>query len=213
MLGFNITFFPQHYLGLAGMPRRIYTYPTGMGFDDWNMVSSIGAYILGSSFLLFVWNVIVTSRRGERSSADPWQGYSLEWATSSPPTDHNFVVVPTVHSRHPMWDQRNLVALVAGRGGDGSLTEANGDGHGNGRGNGESAAHGEMTAAGAHAIEEHHGGAHELNLPGPTAFPLILALGVALMGAGLIYHILLSIVGLAFFAVGLIGFIWRTTQD
>ncbi len=213
MLGFNITFFPQHYLGLAGMPRRIYTYAPGMGFDDWNMVSTIGAYMLGSSFLLFVWNVITTARRGERSSADPWQGYSLEWATSSPPTDHNFVVVPTVQSRHPMWDQRNLVALVAGRGAGGGLPEANGDGHGNGRGNGESGAHGEMTGAGAHAVEEHHGGAHELNLPGPTAFPLILALGVALMGAGLIYHILLSIIGLAFFAVGLTGFIWRTTQD
>ncbi|MAG36181.1 MAG: cytochrome c oxidase subunit I [Dehalococcoidia bacterium] len=214
MIGFNITFFPQHYLGLAGMPRRIYTYASGLGFDDWNLVSSIGAYILAGSFLIFIWNVIVSASRSRAAPADPWGGHSLEWAASSPPAEHNFVVVPTVQSRHPMWDQPGLTALVAGRSAGGELPApdgADGDGHGNGQGNGEPEAHGELVETGEHAVEEHHGA--ELNLPGPTAFPLILALGVALMGAGLIYHILLSFVGLVFLLVGLSGFVWRTTQD
>lgn len=208
MVGFNITFFPQHYLGLAGMPRRIYTYAPGMGFDDWNFVSSIGAYILASSFLFFIWNVIKSANVRIPSPADPWEGYSLEWATSSPPAEHNFIVVPTVQSRHPMWDQTDLVSQVAGGAVSGGLTSigtADTNGHDNG------GVHAEIADSGHDTEAAHHG--EELNLPGPTAFPLILSLGIALMGAGLIYHILFSFVGLAFLVVGLSGFIWRTTQD
>ena len=104
-VGFNVTFFPQHMLGLLGMPRRIYTYEdTGM-LQEYNLISTIGSYIMGLGILLFVW-IAWKSRKGRRAGNDPWLGDTLEWYTTSPPPPHNFVTVPYVTSARPLYDLR-----------------------------------------------------------------------------------------------------------
>jgi cytochrome c oxidase subunit 1/cytochrome c oxidase subunit I+III len=105
-IGFNVGFFPMHIAGLLGMPRRIYTYPTGMGWDSVNMVITLGAYLFAVGVLLFVINVWRSARHGERAPANPWDAPSLEWATTSPPPAYNFAVIPTVASRYPLWEDR-----------------------------------------------------------------------------------------------------------
>ncbi len=107
MLGFNVTFFPQHYLGLIGMPRRIYTYAGDLGWNFWNLVSTIGAFMIAVSFLVFIANVIKTARAGKVASADPWDGRTLEWAIPSPPPIYNFARVPQVQDRDDFWLQKH----------------------------------------------------------------------------------------------------------
>jgi heme/copper-type cytochrome/quinol oxidase subunit 1 len=87
----------MHLLGLHGMPRRVYTYPEGLGFEFWNQVETAGSFILGLSFLVFIWNVIVSKRSGEPAPADPWNGATLEWSIPSPAPYHNYDEIPTVH--------------------------------------------------------------------------------------------------------------------
>ena len=105
-IGFNVGFFPMHILGLMGMPRRVYTYPEGLGWGTNNLIITIGAYVLAFGFLLFVWNVIVSLRSGRVAGPNPWDGDLLEWATPSPPPPFNFVVIPTIASRSPLWEDR-----------------------------------------------------------------------------------------------------------
>jgi cytochrome c oxidase subunit 1 len=106
-VGFNLTFFPQFLLGLSGMPRRIADYS---GIDRWtplNLISTVGAALTGLSILPFVWNVFVSLRKGAVAGDDPWQGNSLEWATTSPPPQHNFHHLPEIHSERPVFDLRH----------------------------------------------------------------------------------------------------------
>jgi cytochrome c oxidase subunit 1 len=103
-IGMNLTFFPMHFIGLLGMPRRIYTYSSDLGLDTLNLVSSIGAAVLGVGLLVFVYNMWRTSRVGAVAGPNPWKGATLEWSIPSPPPVHNFDVIPTVHSRLPLWD-------------------------------------------------------------------------------------------------------------
>jgi len=107
LLGFNLTFFPMHIAGLLGMPRRIYTYSADRGWTIWNQLSTIGALVLAVSFLFFFWNLFVSLRRGPASGDDPWDAWTLEWATSSPPAPYNFEEVPLVRSRRPLWDLKH----------------------------------------------------------------------------------------------------------
>ena len=104
--GFNLGFFPMHVLGLAGMPRRIYTYPAGMGWDTTNLVVSAGSALFAAGVLLFLINVAVSLRRGAPAGDNPWDAPTLEWATASPPPPYNFAVIPSVASRHPLWEDR-----------------------------------------------------------------------------------------------------------
>jgi cytochrome c oxidase subunit I len=106
--GFNLTFFPMHALGLLGMPRRIYTYHAGLGWDLWNLLSSIGSFVLALGILITVVNFFWSRRFGSLAGPDPWGGDTLEWATSSPPPPYDFVEIPTVRSVVPVWDQPEL---------------------------------------------------------------------------------------------------------
>ena len=107
-IGFNIAFFPMHILGLMGMPRRIYTYPAETGWGIYNLISTIGAFILFFGILLFAVNVVVSVWKGKPAGANPWDGDSLEWAVPSPPPNYGFAVAPIIHSRHPLWEQKSL---------------------------------------------------------------------------------------------------------
>ena len=112
-IGMNLTFFPMHVSGLLGMPRRVYTYPSGLGWDPWNLLATIGAYLLAAGLLLVVVAVVHALRRGRAAPDDPWGGDTLEWATSSPPKSYNFPVLPRVHSLHPVWDPATTASMGA----------------------------------------------------------------------------------------------------
>jgi cytochrome c oxidase subunit I len=105
--GFNLTFFPQHLLGLRGMPRRIADYPTGQGLEDLNLFSSLGHVLSVVAILLFLLNVARSRRRRTPAGDDPWGGYSLEWATTSPPPPLNFLELPPIRSERPAFDARH----------------------------------------------------------------------------------------------------------
>lgn len=107
-IGFNVTFFPMHIVGMLGMPRRVYTYPAGIGWDVYNLISTIGAFMIAASVLLFLVNLIRSWYAGVPAGDNPWEADSLEWNTSSPPVPHNFTVLPIVRSRHPLWEQKEL---------------------------------------------------------------------------------------------------------
>jgi cytochrome c oxidase subunit 1/cytochrome c oxidase subunit I+III len=106
-VGMNVTFFPMHILGLDGMPRRDYTYSGGLGWSGLNLIESLGAYLLATGLLTVVINLAVSLFRGEPAGDDPWEGDTLEWATTSPPPEYNFAVIPTVSSPYAMWDRRD----------------------------------------------------------------------------------------------------------
>ena len=107
-VGVNVAFFPMHQVGLMGMPRRVYTYEAGQGWEIYNLISTIGVLIIVPGIGVFVWNVVRTLRRGERADANPWGADTLEWALPSPPKQHSWTEPPIVRSRHPLWDQREL---------------------------------------------------------------------------------------------------------
>jgi cytochrome c oxidase subunit 1 len=103
-IGFNLTFFPMHFVGLNGMPRRVYTYQPGLGFEWLNQLETAGAVVLFLAFTVFIVNIIKTTRSGVKAPADPWNGATLEWSIPSPPPEWNFEKIPVVHSRDPLWE-------------------------------------------------------------------------------------------------------------
>lgn len=106
-IGFHITFFPQHISGFLGMPRRIYTYEAGRGWEVWNMISSLGVILQVLGVLFFVVNLIYSYVKGTKAGDDPWDAWTLEWATASPPPAYNFENPPEVKSARPLWDLKH----------------------------------------------------------------------------------------------------------
>ncbi|CAI8053697.1 Cytochrome c oxidase subunit 1 [Geodia barretti] len=106
-IGFNLTFFPMHWLGMDGMPRRVYTYPADQGWDGSNMAATIGGFLIAFSVLVWVINVIVSWRRNDRAGADPWDARTLEWSIPSPPPHYNFAEIPVVEHRDDFWFKKH----------------------------------------------------------------------------------------------------------
>ena len=106
-VGFILTFGPMHVAGILGMERRIYTYPADRGWDIWNQLATFGAFLQAPSYLIFVYNLIASLWKGKPAGDDPWDAWTLEWATTSPPPSYNFATIPTVHSRRPLWDRKH----------------------------------------------------------------------------------------------------------
>ncbi len=107
IIGFHLTFDSMHIPGLLGMPRRIYTYEPGRGWDVWNVIIAVGVVFQAAGVLTFVANLIRSALRGRPAGSDPWDAWTLEWSTTSPPPEYNFATIPTVKSRRPLWDLKH----------------------------------------------------------------------------------------------------------
>ena len=176
-IGFNLAFFPMHFLGMDGMPRRIHTYQEGMGWDLWNMVSTIGAFIIAFSALIFIHNAFRSLRKGERAGNDPWDGRTLEWSIPSPPPVHNFDTLPTVYGRDPYWEEKY------GNGNNGHAVPV--------AGGAEVASSHEEHGGQAGATQEHGEHAeehHAIHLPSLSYYPILVAMGLTAAGYGVIFH-------------------------
>jgi len=188
-VGFNLTFFPMHIAGLLGMPRRIYTYPHGLGWDVYNLLSTIGSAVLAVGLFTILVNVVWSRRSGRLAGGDPWNGNTLEWSTTSPPPHFNFPVVPIVRSPNPNWD-------LADRAEDRERLER-----------------AELVLAGGHEtagttpldadVDD------VLEMPSESSWPLLLALALAaLFTALLVSHWVLAGISGGLVAVALGGWNW-----
>ena len=117
-IGFNVTFFPMHIVGILGMPRRIYTYSADQGWDNLNLLVTVGAFVIVASFVVFMVNVIRSMRSGELAGDNPWGAATLEWTISSPPPHYNFEEIPVVTSRYPLWKNDHSVGAAQAHGHD-----------------------------------------------------------------------------------------------
>jgi len=112
-IGFNVTFFPMHFLGLNGMPRRTFTYDANMGWNTANLIASVGAVILGIGIVIYFAVMVYTFFKGERVGKDVWDARTLEWSLPNPPPEYNFAVIPTVHARDAFWYEKHHQAQIA----------------------------------------------------------------------------------------------------
>jgi len=113
-LGFQLAFAPMHWSGILGMPRRVYTYPAGLGLEQTNMLSTVGAFAFAAGLFMFLENAAVSLRRRANAGSNPWDASGLEWAVSSPPASYNFAHIPVVSSRTPLWDNRDHLPVMTG---------------------------------------------------------------------------------------------------
>jgi cytochrome c oxidase subunit 1 len=201
-IAMNLTFFPMHFSGLLGMPRRIYTYDAGQGWDTFNLISSIGAFMLVFSTALFVWNFFMSKSSGPIATDNPWDAATLEWSIPSPPPEYNFAEIPLVESRYPLWDLTHP-----------ERTSEIPHTH-DGWSDQEKAA----DAKPVH-IEKERRSAKELGIPMPlpTIKPFFVALGIIVMLSGLLFiHRESKTIAFSLIATGasmLIGFLyaWLTS--
>lgn len=186
-IGFNIAFFTMHFTGFFGMPRRVYTFLPGLGLEIPNLISTVGAFILGIGIALFLVNVIRSRAAGERAGDDPWRAGTLEWATTSPPANFNFNVIPSVAGRYPLWEgmppDPAYRAEMMGERPDrfGLLPDR-------------------RETMGTTVLDAVP--AQRIHLPGPTPVPFLASLAVAFTFIGFIFDVIFVPIGaLLFFAV------------
>ncbi|HJR45455.1 MAG TPA: cytochrome c oxidase subunit I [Actinomycetota bacterium] len=182
-LGFNLTFGPMHIVGLQGMPRRIYTYPDGMGWNLWNMMETVGAFIIAVATLFFLFNVVVSRRKGrEEAGDDPWDARTLEWMIPSPPPEYNFAEIPVVSHRDDFWHKKYFV------------------------GPGKTA---EPVFAGGADHDEHGTDEHHIHMPSPSYFPLIAAFGMLITAYAVIFALPAVAIGLLVTTLGFFGWVFE----
>jgi cytochrome c oxidase subunit 1 len=173
LIGFNLAFFPMHFVGLNGMPRRTYTYPEGFGWELPNQLETIGAFIIALSFLVFIVNLIRSARHGEPAEPNPWGAGTLEWSLPSPPPVYNFAQLPVVRSLYPLWE----------RGRDSRL--------------GQQPA---VVGGNPHppSAEELH-----IHLPNPSYWPIVTAFGLTVIAAGVMFSWVMFGVGVLILLAGI----------
>jgi cytochrome c oxidase subunit I+III len=182
VIGFNVTFFPQHLLGLMGMPRRVYTYPAAMGWGSLNMLSSAGAALIFLALCVYLANILISRSRGAVATPNPWGASSLEWSASSPPPPYIFLPSPTVSGRDPLWEQPENQPIVTGLSADRRevlvtrLMDAEPD--------------------------------HRKELPGPTPWPFLTALALAGLYIGSMFTPWAVVWGAVPVTIGLLGWAW-----
>jgi cytochrome c oxidase subunit I len=188
VIGFNVTFFPMHWVGIQGMPRRIYTYDEGLGWATWNMVETIGTFVIALGFVVFIVNVLMSLVLSEKAPADPWDGATLEWSIPSPPPVYNFATVPVVTSRIPHWSAKYPDVYGGEEHGIAGHTQLDViDEHAR-----EHMASGTHAESHTHAPHDHgdehgHGGHDAIHLPDPSYWPVVTALGVTIIFAGFLF--------------------------
>ena len=176
IIGLNLTFGPMHILGLQGQPRRMYQWTearAGEGFFNlafWNLIASIGSFVLAVGILMFLINVLITSRNPQKAPLDPWNARSLEWMTTNPPKEHNFDVVPTVHHLDDFFHQKYEEDATTH-----TMKQV-------------------RTAEEIMAEQERNADKH-IHMPSPSYWPIVLAFGLPVITFGLIYSHLISVVG------------------
>jgi cytochrome c oxidase subunit I+III len=193
-IGFNVTFFPMHLTGLLGMPRRVYTYPEGLGWEYLNATSTIGAFILTVGVAVFVFDMILHLRHGPRAGSNPWQAGTLEWSLATPVTSYAFTSLPRVHARYPLWQQRDLPETLAR--GEGLLADAS-------RNARETLATSVLNAE-PQAV---------LRLPGSSFLPLAAAAMLGIFFIGLLAQVYsLAAIGLVLTLAVLLRWLWDTER-
>jgi heme/copper-type cytochrome/quinol oxidase subunit 1 len=175
-VGMNLTFFVHHFLGMAGMPRRVYTYVPETGWQAMNQLSTVGAFILAAGFVLAIANLARTGFRGPDAGPNPWNAESLEWATSSPPPDHNFDAFPVVSSSAPLWEREERGREEQGGGlqvvrrvGDEDVTQP---------------LHGHHRTLLSSVLDADR--VEMTTMPGPSTWPFVVALSILGISVGLI---------------------------
>jgi cytochrome c oxidase subunit I len=181
-IGFNLTFFPMHILGLHGMPRRIYTYPPEMGWGPLNLLATIGAFIIAFGGILFIANALWSRKNGQIAGNNPWDADSLEWAAASPPENYNFEYLPVVTSRAPLWVPREDRTFVTGLRNDRR----------------------EVLATTLMDAEPRF----RYVLPWPSIWPFLTAIAVSIGFTGSVFNPWYIITGSILSAIGLIGWFW-----
>jgi heme/copper-type cytochrome/quinol oxidase subunit 1 len=183
----------MHLTGLWGMPRRVYTYPVAMDLGGINMLSTLGSFLLAVGILLFFFNVLRSRAHGARADENPWDAYTLEWATSSPPPPYNFAVIPTVASRHMLWEDRLNEASERSNLSEGFILD-----HGK-----------EALATSALDAEP----LRILHMPDDTIVPFVLATGMLVLFTGLLLRNLpITLVGGFICAADLVAWFWPRTS-
>jgi cytochrome c oxidase subunit 1 len=187
-LGFNLTFGPMHILGLQGMPRRIYTYDQSLHLGFWNLVATIGAFIIALAVLVFLYNALVVTPKTGPAGADPWDGRTLEWSIPSPPPEYNFAQIPTVHSLDDYWHQKYTEDE------EGRLVRL---------------PNYEQVKAASDTNVARHG--EPVHMPSPSYYPIVAAFGLLVIAYGMILgrnsgvNYLVSVVGAVIVLGGLYG--------
>jgi cytochrome c oxidase subunit I+III len=186
-IGFNVTFFPMHLLGLDGMPRRVWTYPHGMGWDNMNLTATIGAWTIAASMLVFIVNVIRSYRHGSVAGPDPWGAGTLEWSVPCPPPPHNFDAIPVVHGRDPLWEAPAQPAFVSGLAADAREVLA-------------------TTVLDAQPD-------HRPLFPSPSVWPFVSAITTTILFIGSIYTPWAIVWASAPVAITMIGWFWPSRRE